>query len=308
MMQDDAIPLETYRTIVERSLVGVYVIQDERLVYANEKFAQLFGYTRDEMTQFASILDVIDDADRSRVRDSIERRLSGEIEAVEHTVRGIRKNGTTIVMDIRSVRGTFADQPAIFGTVVDITVRKQLEETLEAAALLDPLTGLYNRRGFRVLAERQVLVARRKDQSLILIAADVDDLKAINDTYGHAAGDEALVAAATVLRSTYREADILARLGGDEFTVFPLDAATNSVPLLLERLAQNVQRWNEEHSRPYKLSMSTGTAVLNATDLSRTVEELLAEADSQLYQQKRARNRNAGIGGMPFWGSTSWEH
>jgi diguanylate cyclase (GGDEF)-like protein/PAS domain S-box-containing protein len=297
-----AIPLETYRTIVEASLIGFYVIQDERLVYANDKFAQLFGYSVAEMQQFSSILDVIDPVDRSRVRETIRQRLAGEIDLIEYTVRGIRKNQSTIVMDIRSVRGTYNERPAIFGTLVDITVRKQLEEALEAAALLDPLTGLYNRRGFRALAERQLLVARRKRQSVILIAADVDDLKAINDTYGHAVGDEAVVAAATVLRNTYREADIVARLGGDEFTVFPLDASVNSVPLLLQRLEQNLQRWVEQRAPAYKLTMSAGTAVLDATDLSKTIEQTLAEADSQLYRQKHARNRISGNVQVPFFG------
>jgi diguanylate cyclase (GGDEF)-like protein len=145
-----------------------------------------------------------------------------------------------------------------------------------------------------MLAERQLLLARRKEQSIILLAADVDDLKGINDTHGHAAGDEALVHAATVLRGTYREADILARIGGDEFTVFPLDAAGNSVPGLIERLNRNLQQWCGRHSRPYKLSMSTGSAVLDARDLSKTIADLLAEADQQLYRQKRARPRMSG--------------
>jgi diguanylate cyclase (GGDEF)-like protein/PAS domain S-box-containing protein len=297
---DNPIPSDTYKTIVERSLVGVYVIQDERLVYANQKFAQLFGYTQEELRQFSSILDLIDEVDRPRVREAIRQRLAGEVDSVEYTVRGIRKNGTTIVMDIRSVRETFEGGAAIFGTVVDITVRKQMEEALKAAALLDPLTGLYNRRGFLALAERQVLVAKRKGQSLILLAADLDDLKAINDTHGHAAGDEALIGAATVLRQTYREADIVARLGGDEFTVFPLDASADSVPLLLERLEQNLQQWREEHNTPYRLSLSTGSALLEAGDLSKNIEQLLATADAHLYQQKRDRGA-AGRGPVPFW-------
>ncbi|CAN5361070.1 hypothetical protein BH23ACI1_BH23ACI1_25330 [soil metagenome] len=297
---DNPVPFETYRTIVERSLVGVYVIQDERFVYANQKFAQLFGYTQEQLKQFSSILDLIEEGDRLRVREAIRQRLSGEVESVEYTVRGIRKNGTAIVMDIRSVRDLYDGRPAIFGTVVDITVRKQMEEALKAAALLDPLTGLYNRRGFLTLAERQLKIARRKGQSLILLAADLDDLKAVNDTYGHAVGDDALIGAATVLRQTYREADIIARLGGDEFTVFPLDAAVQSVPLLLERLEVNLQRWREEHKLPFRLSLSTGSAVLEAGDLSQNIERLLAEADAQLYRQKRVRGAS-GSGVVPFW-------
>ena len=71
--------------------------------------------------------------------------------------------------------------------------------------------------------------------------------------------------------------------------MFPLDAAGNSVPALLERLNRNIQKWCDSHPRPYKLSMSTGSGMLDARDLSKTIADLLAEADQQLYRQKRAR-------------------
>ncbi|MEO6213416.1 MAG: sensor domain-containing diguanylate cyclase [Vicinamibacterales bacterium] len=299
-MTDDLIPLETFRLLVEEALVGMYLIQDERMVYTNRKLAQLFGYSQEEMLLLPSILDVIDVADRDRVREAIRQRLAGEVGIVEYTVQGVRKNGSTIVMDVRSVRGMHGGRPAVLGTVLDMTARKQLEDTLQALALVDELTGMYNRRGFMTLAERQLKVARRRRNPVILLAADVDDLKAINDTHGHAAGDQALVGAATVLRHTYREADIIARLGGDEFTVFPLDASVNSAPLLLERLHNNLLEWNERHHPPFVLSMSTGTAIFDEEGLSKELHHLLAEADSQLYLQKRARRRRDGIN-LPFW-------
>ena len=303
-MTEDPIPLETYRILVEESLVGVYMIQDERLAYANRRFAQLFGYSREEMMQFPSILVVIEEADREMVRGAIRQRLSGEVGAVEYTVRGIRKNKGLLVLDIRSVRALHDGRPAIIGTAVDITASKQQEDALRALALIDELTGLYNRRGFVTLAERQLAIARRKHQSLILIAADVDGLKEINDIHGHALGDQALVAAATILKHTYRDADIIARIGGDEFTVFPVDASTTSVPLLLGRLDEKLNEWNEQHRAPFVLSMSTGTALLQG-ELSRTLEHMLAEADSQLYRQKRERASPARHRGpvVPFWGT-----
>ncbi|CAN5838961.1 hypothetical protein BH18ACI5_BH18ACI5_23320 [soil metagenome] len=299
-MNEDLIPLDTFRLLVEEALVGMYLIQDERMVYANRKLAQQFGYSQDEMLLLPSILDIIDPSDRDRVREAIRQRVTGEVPAVEYTVNGVRKNGTTIVMDVRSVRGMHRDRPAVLGTVLDMTARKQLEDTLQALALVDELTGMYNRRGFMTLAERQLKIARRKKQAVILLAADVDNLKTINDTHGHAVGDQALVGAATVLRHTYREADIIARLGGDEFTVFPLDAVVNSAPLLLERLHRNLAEWNARHQAPFVLSMSTGTAILDEEGLSKELHTLLAEADSQLYLQKRERRRRDGID-LPFW-------
>lgn len=303
-MTQDPIQPETYRLLVEESLVGVYLIQDERLVYANRKFAQLFGYSREEMMAFPSILDVIADEDRDMVREKIRQRLTGEIGAIEYTVRATRKNNTQMVMDIRSVRTVHGGRPAVLGTVVDITARKQLEDALRALALIDELTGLYNRRGFMTLAERQLTLVRRKHQCLVLVAADLDNLKEINDRYGHQEGDRALIAAAAILKQTYREADIIARLGGDEFTVFPIEAAPSSVPLLIDRLHANLKVWNERNRAPYTLSMSTGSALIEG-ELSKGLLQLLAEADTQLYKQKRVRARVAPAGtvNVPFWGA-----
>ena len=161
-----------------------------------------------------------------------------------------------------------------------------LQERLRILALQDDLTDLYNRRGFATLSDRHLALARRKRQSLILIAADIDGLKSINDNFGHAAGDLAVRAAANILRSTYRSADIIARLGGDEFAVFPLEASTDSAELLLERLRTNIDAYNAKRVQGWKLSLSAGFAKLEATACE-SVQQLLEEADRALYQQKR---------------------
>ncbi len=106
-----------------------------------------------------------------------------------------------------------------------------------------------------------------------------------------------------VLRISYREADVVARLGGDEFVVFPLDASIHSVPMLLQRLEDNLQTWREQHPRQYALSISTGSAVLDASNESVTIEELLAQADSDLYRNKRARSSYKPTRVTPFWGA-----
>jgi diguanylate cyclase (GGDEF)-like protein/PAS domain S-box-containing protein len=300
-MPDSLIAPETYRLLVEESLLGVYLVQNERLVYANRKLAELFGYTRDEILAVPSVLDLIAKSHRDTVREAIRQRLRGEISAIEYTVRGQRKDGKLIHLDVRSVRAEHEGQPAVIGTMADITERKQMEDALRMLALIDELTGLYNRRGFLSLAERQLSLARRKKQPLVLIAADVDDLKGINDRFGHAAGDEALVAAAGILRQTFREADIVARLGGDEFTVFPLEASADSAPRLLERLQANLRRYNEGRDRAFTLSLSTGVALLEG-DLAKDLPQLLSEADAQLYEQKRARARlPEAVVPAPFW-------
>jgi two-component system cell cycle response regulator len=166
------------------------------------------------------------------------------------------------------------------------TVR--LQDHLRNLSMLDDLTGLYNRRGFITLAERHLILARRKRQPLVMLAADLDDLKFINDHYGHSAGDQALRAAAGVLRNSYRSADIVARLGGDEFAIFPLEASAESCGLLRDRLNANLDAYNAAHSSEWAVSMSIGLTRLDPC-VCTTVEQLLAEADQELYQQKRRR-------------------
>src|ERR1700761_3634679 len=127
-------------------------------------------------------------------------------------------------------------------------------------AIGDELTGLANRRGFEMLGERLVRAARRLDLPLSVIYADLDNMKPINDTYGHEAGDAALVEVAAVLGSTLRASDLVARLGGDEFCALLVGAAAQAAPTLIARVEGALAERNLAAERPWKLSMSLGLA------------------------------------------------
>ena len=284
----DSISLDMFRALVEESLTGVYLIQGERLVYCNPRLAEIFGYTRQEMLRLGSVLDLVDPIDRDLVSDNLRQRLAGEIDSVEYIIRGVRKDGRGIFVESRSVRTTMEERPAVMGSMVDITERKHLEEALRSLSLTDELTGLYNRRGFSTLAERHLSLARRKGQDLLLVLADIDGLKPINDTFGHHAGDQVVIDAANVLRGTYRRVDIIARIGGDEFTALPIEAGPESSEILMNRLQENIAKHNERYTRPFRLSMSVGIGRINPADCP-NVQRLLAEADRELYRRKRDR-------------------
>ena len=174
-----------------------------------------------------------------------------------------------------------------------------LQERLRILAIEDDLTGLYNRRGFATLAERHLALARRKRQSLMLLAADLDGLKSINDNYGHAAGDQALRAAA--MSSGPRIAALISWRGW---------AATNSPFSLWRRRPKarsccssacgaNLDAYNAQRLSGWKLSMSAGMARLDAATCE-SVQQLLEEADRALYQQKRLRRgvRSGRLAGL----------
>ncbi len=180
----------------------------------------------------------------------------------------------------------------------DITPQKNAEERLRALSLVDELTGIYNRRGFMTLAEQELKTANRLKRGMFLLFVDLDDLKGINDAFGHPEGDQALRAVVTVLKETFRDPDIVARIGGDEFVVLALEGTEASSPEdLKRRLHQNLSRYRQTYNLPYPLSVSVGVARFDPED-PHSVEQLLVEADQKMYQKKGVR-RNPTTASVP---------
>lgn len=162
-----------------------------------------------------------------------------------------------------------------------------LDRELCSLALIDDLTGLHNRRGFLALAGQQLKQGHRNLQEVLLFSADVDNLKTINDSFGHQEGDTALMHIAAALRRTFRNSDIVARFGGDEFCALALDASIENERAILDRLRDNLKNANGENSR-YALSVSVGTARFNPRRPV-TLEQLMEQADQAMYRTKKGK-------------------
>ena len=162
-----------------------------------------------------------------------------------------------------------------------------LQTELSNLALKDELTGLYNRRGFLALAERQLKLARRFGRSLLLFFIDVDGLKEINDLFGHSEGDAALKCTAEALETTFRDSDVIARFGGDEFAALAIEASGQSESAIRERLTEFLNSASREES-DYQLSVSLGAARFDPWNPA-SLRELIAGADRIMYEQKRRR-------------------
>jgi len=171
-----------------------------------------------------------------------------------------------------------------------IVERKQAELALRNLALKDDLTDLYNRRGFFNLAEHHLEAARRARQSSLLIYADLDGLKQINDSLGHSEGSAAIIRAAEVLKRTFRTSDIISRLGGDEFVVIVRNVERDEVRTVIDRLEANLHLQNEQGELGYRLSLSTGVVWI-AHNTDQSIEELITEADQAMYDNKRSRKQ-----------------
>jgi len=164
-----------------------------------------------------------------------------------------------------------------------------LQAELGNLALTDELTGLYNRRGFMALAERQLKLARRSGRGLLLFFIDVDGLKAINDSFGHAEGDRVLKGTTKALETTFRDSDVLARMGGDEFAVLAIEASRHSESIIKERLCEYLKSTNEAESR-YAISLSVGVARFDPCKRA-SIVGLVVQADQAMYEQKRRRSK-----------------
>jgi diguanylate cyclase (GGDEF)-like protein len=155
-------------------------------------------------------------------------------------------------------------------------------------AIGDGLTGLANRRGFEMLGERLVTAARRLELPLSVIYADLDNMKPINDTYGHESGDLALVEVAEVLESTLRASDLVARLGGDEFCALLVGAASAAAPTLVARVEGVLAERNAAAERPWTLSISLGLAESPPGEEVK-LWDLVAAADARMFEAKRQK-------------------
>jgi diguanylate cyclase (GGDEF)-like protein len=174
--------------------------------------------------------------------------------------------------------------------VRDISERKQMEEKLQTLSITDELTGLYNRRGFFTFANKELNISNRMEKGVLLLYADLDYLKAINDGFGHENGDLLLVRTANLLKDIFRESDIIARIGGDEFVIFSLGNTHKDVETLQVRLEKGIENYNKKRDHIFKMSLSIGI-VYCKQECSYSIDELLAQADELMYENKRNKEK-----------------
>jgi diguanylate cyclase (GGDEF)-like protein len=168
---------------------------------------------------------------------------------------------------------------------------QRLEDEIRTLSLRDELTGLYNLRGFRLMAEQELRLAQRSELPFSVMFVDLDELKMINDELGHAVGSSLLAQTAELLRLSFRETDVVGRIGGDEFAVAG-HFSREGISLAAERLtAKSAAEQNRQHLR---LSLSIGH-VTARSDRHQSLEELLSLADAAMYQQKRAKKQQVMI-------------
>jgi diguanylate cyclase (GGDEF)-like protein len=165
--------------------------------------------------------------------------------------------------------------------------RNRLIQQLKSISITDELTGLYNRRGFLMLAVKQLHLAARMNKMMWLLYVDVDNMKWINDNLGHTEGDNALRNTAIILKRSFRDYDILARIGGDEFAIIALEDAKTGADDMISRISADMSRFNTMENKAYQLSVSIGATPCDPSDCD--ISMMLTKADKLMYEKKMAR-------------------
>lgn len=277
---------------VEQSPVSVVITDtDGNISYINPKFAELTGYTADELHGKNPRVLKSPITPATTYAEMWQTITAGRLWRGEFC--NLKKNGETY-WESASIQPLLDETGKVthyVGVKEDITHHKAAAEELRELSLTDELTNLSNRRGFTFLAEQQIKLAQRLHRGFCLFFADIDGMKWINDTLGHATGDQALQDTAKLLKETFRASDIIARVGGDEFVCLSVDVNPDEIANLLARLQQNIDKSNQNSSRSYTLSLSIGTATYDPA-VPCELDALIAEADRQMYIAKNAKNEN----------------
>jgi diguanylate cyclase (GGDEF)-like protein/PAS domain S-box-containing protein len=168
--------------------------------------------------------------------------------------------------------------------------RKRMEEELKRLAHYDTLTGAYNRGYGLELLQRQLKLSKRDKSPLLLAYCDLDNLKDINDEFGHEEGDRAMVQVAKIFKSILREVDIITRMGGDEFLLTFVDSSLNEIPIIRKRLNKELARLNQIPKKPYEIEFSTGFSNYDPAN-PQPMDELIRIADENMYKEKKNKNK-----------------
>ncbi len=282
-----------FRGLVSQSLVGIVLIEDGKISYANAKFAEMFGYDADEVQGLGPI-DFAAEQDRLMVAENVRQRLSGEVDHVDYIFRGQRKDGAALDIECHGSGMDVGGKRLLISLLMDISERtraerelRALHEELRELSMRDPLTGLFNRRYLEVALERELIAAQRHAHPVSVIMGDLDHFKGVNDRYGHLAGDAVLRAFGELLKQHARGSDIYCRYGGEEFLlVLPqmaLGPAVERAEQLRGAMASAAIAFADSL---IAVTASFGVATFPGDGCSS--DELIAAADRALYAAKAA--------------------
>ena len=281
---------EHFRNAFDYAAIGMALVSPQGAwLRVNRSLCELIGYSEEELLD-SNFQGVTHADDLGSDLANFYRLMQGETPTSQVEKRYVHRLGQIVwaLNSVSLVRDSDNNPVHFIFQIQDITERKRAEAALQSLSLIDELTGLYNRRGFLAVTEQHLITIRRNEKIPVLLYADLDGLKEINDSLGHYEGDRALVTAAEIFKETFRSSDILARLGGDEFVVLAAIDPEEEAESLTLRLQEKFSASNKRRNRLYDLAISVGLAHFDDEE-SHSIEELMASADQAMYEDKRRK-------------------
>jgi diguanylate cyclase (GGDEF)-like protein/PAS domain S-box-containing protein len=285
---------ERFRNAFDQAPIGKALVAPEGpFMRVNATLCRLTGHSEQDLLA-TTFQELTHPDDLPADLEHVEMLLSGQTDAYSMEKRYRHADGSYlwILLSVSLVRDEGGAPLYFVAQIQDISEQKQTAERLEKLTLHDALTGLANRVLFADRLAHAVARSRRTKERIAVLFIDLDRFKSVNDSLGHAAGDELLRQAATRMRRAIRPADTIARLGGDEFTVLCEDLGTiDDAGWVANRLSDALERPFDLFGSETSIGVSIGIAVADAHDSAETV---LAKADAAMYRVKNDRRRWQG--------------
>lgn len=281
---------ERFRSAFNYAPIGIALVSPNGVwLKVNLALCKILGYTEDEfLTRDFQSMIFTEDLGNTLIK--IHELISGKVPSCQMEQRYLHKQGETVWVSwsVSTTSHSVSEQPNLIFQLQDVTDRKRAEEKLKYEATHDALTGLPNRARFMLKLD-QALEKKHTDENykVSVLFIDLDRFKVINDSLGHLIGDQLLIGISERLRECLRPSDMVARLGGDEFTIL-VEGKYELKEVI--RIAERIQ---EKFLFPFDLDghevySSASIGILHATENHRLPEDLMRDADTAMYQAKRA--------------------
>lgn len=275
---------ELFHEILESQTVGTLVTNfaDNEILLINKMALKLYGLEADhkENITLSDIQALFDEKETEKIREVRElTKLTKEEIVYETTLKHIDGKRLHLLSHAKSMQLPNGEAAIIF-SFIDITTRKKLEQNLVTLSETDELTQICNRRSGEYKVKKAIL----EGQKGLFCLFDANKFKYVNDSFGHAAGDQVLIEIAKNMKKTFRTSDILIRLGGDEFVVFAPDIVTKEVAtVVLDRFIENIGKIDIPELHGHKISISLGAVIVTENE---EFSKLYTKADSLMYDCK----------------------
>ena len=284
---------ERTRAMIDTSLDAVIMMDgDGTISYFNKAAEKMFGFKQKEVRGKKLHNLLVSENARKKYEQYLPKfKQSGQCQIIGKTLElyASRKDGTRFPVEISVSSFYLQGKWHSVGSVRDISLRKEMETILRESSRTDELTGLFNGRGFLELSSQQYKLANRNKSSLYVLMLEVDDLRTINEKYGHRTGDRILQDTAELLKGTFRESDIISRIGADKFSVLLIAPSDPHIEKIISsHIEDNLRTFQEQKKHWHELTLVMGISCFDPA-LSCSLDELIDRANSLMSKHRRLK-------------------